>query len=376
MATQLTDVKIKCISILTDDKQPANGHAVIVKDDGNTVEIEAIIHKFDPEGFLIIRPMISKEIDSDDEFYEEVDVREASYAAIKNIQKGSGSLFDTNHDFNVLEDVYFVETKVFKEDGKDIWEMKVDIRENEELMEKAKAGLINGVSIAGSAKKLKVKKFEQLVEKFKNKSIFKDIKVEEVIKDFDTTLENRNNTDLYFPMDIFWTAVWDAWYKNDDIDMFKKEFKKICTQAVKYVSAMTFEYIEKEVIPNKNEGENMEKQVQTEVQAMIDKALEPVVKSLGLGEGQTIADVIQKAIGEIKPPESPVVKDKEGKEVTLVEAIAGLVTKVDAQTEELIVLKKAATDNAENPLTDDEKAEALAKTKRLKDANKADSSLT
>jgi len=376
MATQLTDVKIKCISILTDDKQPANGHAVIVKDDGNTVEIEAIIHKFDPEGFLIIRPMISKEIDSDDEFYEEVDVREASYAAIKNIQKGSGNLFDTNHDFNVLEDVYFVETKVFKEDGKDIWEMKVDIRENEGLMEKAKAGLINGVSIAGSAKKLKVKKFEQLVEKFKNKSIFKDIKVEEVIKDFDTTLENRNNTDLYFPMDIFWTAVWDAWYKNDDIDMFKKEFKKICTQAVKYVSAMTFEYIEKEVIPNKNEGENMEKQVQTEVQAMIDKALEPVVKSLGLGEGQTIADVIQKAIGEIKPPESPVVKDKDGKEVTLVEVITGLVTKVDAQTEELIVLKKAATDNAENPLTDDEKAEALAKTKRLKDANKADSSLT
>jgi len=212
------------------------------------------------------------------------------------------------------------------------------------------------------------------------KKEFNDL-VENAIKDFDSVLENRKNTDIYYAVSALTTAIynaeWDYLYGAEkDVDAFRKEVKTSLKQFEKYFKDMTFEIVEKEVIPNKNEGENMEKQVQTEVQAMIDKALEPVVKSLGLGEGQTIADVIQKAIGEIKPPESPVVKDKDGKEVTLVEVITGLVTKVDAQTEELIVLKKAATDNAENPLTDDEKAEALAKTKRLKDANKADSSLT
>ena len=62
MSTRLKNVKIKCISILTDEKKPANGLGVIVKDDSkdDSYLIEMDIHKFDPEGFLVIRPMISK----------------------------------------------------------------------------------------------------------------------------------------------------------------------------------------------------------------------------------------------------------------------------------------------------------------------------
>ena len=351
MATELKDVKIKCISILVDDKKPANGIGVIVKDDGDSIAIEATIHKYDPEGFLIIRPMISKEIDSDGEYYSDQEIIDASYDAIKNIQKNGGTIFDTNHDYDVLKDVYFVETKIIKEDENNIWEMVLDIRENETLMEKAKLGLINGVSIAGTAKKVKVKKFEQLINKYKNKSIFNSLDVVEITKDFNTTMEDMTNNDIWKVMDVLWTAVMDEYWSRDidDPSSFKKEFKKICTQAVKYVNSMTFEYIAKENTNNEEneEGESMEKK---DVQAIVKEMIDPIIESLGLEEGQTLTDVITKAIGD-NEPSMPVVKDSEGNEQSLVDAYAVLTEEIATQKSTIEELKKGITANVEIPET-------------------------
>lgn len=281
-ATRLKDVKIKSISILIDDMEPANGKPVLVKSD-NSVEIEAVVQKFDPEGFLVIRPMVSKDVDTDDEYYEDLDVMETAYATMKSIQEDGGMLFDINHDHDVQQDVFFTESKIIKEEDKTIWEMVLDIRENEMLMEKAKNSQINGVSIYGTAVRSKFRKFEDYIDKhFKEKKEISEIK-----KDFDSILEDRSNNDIWMPVNVLWDAIWDAeWdylYEANDPAGFKKELKKVCNQFIKYVNNMTFEKIEK--------GANEMALTKDEIKGVVRE-------ELGLEENQTLDDLIKNALVE------------------------------------------------------------------------------
>lgn len=207
----------------------------------------------------------------------------------------------------------------------------------------------------------------------KIKDLLKKIFGITVEKDFDSVMENRKNTDLWNPINAFEIAMDDIQWKyiygseEKDVDKFKKEAGKIVKQFMKYINSMTFEKVIKEV-EEKSKGDAMENR--EEVQAMIDKSLKPVIESLGLEEGQTLADVITKAIGEAKPPKPVVVmKDSEEKdvEVDLGDLVKGLVLKVSglesnetikkADTEEKIKklqtemddLTKELTDNVEKP---------------------------
>jgi len=163
------------------------------------------------------------------------------------------------------------------------------------------------------------------------KKSFKKI-LDDVTKDFDSVLENRKNTDIYFATSALTTAIynaeWDYIYgQTKDVDGFKKEIGKIFKQAKKYYDEMSFEVVTKDIVTEIKKGEEVMLE-KAEVQKMIDDSLKTAI---GLEEGQTVADLI-KTTSEKSPPElvvkdaeGNVVKDKDGKDVTLV----GLVTKMD-----------------------------------------------
>lgn len=156
--------------------------------------------------------------------------------------------------------------------------------------------------------------------------------LEDVTKDFDSVVANNKNTDVYFATSALQTAVfnaeWDYLYSGtSDIPGFKKEVGKMVKQFTKYINEMSFEVVTKDIVTEIKKGEEVMLE-KAEVQKMIDDSLKTAI---GLEEGQTVADLI-KTTSEKSPPElvvkdaeGNVVKDKDGKDVTLV----GLVTKMD-----------------------------------------------
>lgn len=165
-----------------------------------------------------------------------------------------------------------------------------------------------------------------------------------VTKDFDTTMENKKNTDLYIPMEAMRSAIWQAEYKllygkDRDIKAFKKEFAKICKQTTKYINNMSFETIKKEEEEEqKPKGDGMEK-------VQKDEVVEIIQQTLGLEKGQTLESVIANAVGKIEPPKPTVIKSKdaEGKEidVDIVTVIAGLAKTVNEIQSNGVIQKTA-----------------------------------
>lgn len=148
-AKKLSDVKVKYISILTDDTQPSNMTGVIVKSkDG--VNIDCEIKKFDEiKGLLYVQPMIALKSDTDNEYYENEDVEKAAHEFLKGDLTTPS---DINHNLEPVDGVKVVESYVNKSNEAWVWETVLDISKNEDLMTKAKENKINGVSIYGTAK--------------------------------------------------------------------------------------------------------------------------------------------------------------------------------------------------------------------------------
>ena len=152
-ADELKNVKPRLISILHSDFRPSNRQGVFIKSEkDNTVSIEAEVTKFEEDGLkglLYVTPMKALYKDTDGEFYSNETVEKSAHWFAKNV--GLYDASDTNHNFDLEDGVVVVETSVDK--SEDAWEWKavIDISDNSELMELAKAGKITGVSIAGTA---------------------------------------------------------------------------------------------------------------------------------------------------------------------------------------------------------------------------------
>jgi len=151
MARRLTDVKVDLISILTDDTKPSNRQKVMIKsDDSFSLECEVRKEETDAiKGILYTTAMKALYEDTDKEYYENEDVEKTAHEFMKAGIEGKA---DTNHTFKVEKGVHIVESYVDKKEEGYEWKVAFDISENEELMQKAKDGKINGVSIAGKAK--------------------------------------------------------------------------------------------------------------------------------------------------------------------------------------------------------------------------------
>lgn len=205
------------------------------------------------------------------------------------------------------------------------------------------------------------------------KKRFNDYLEEVIEKDFETVLENRKNNDVYFAVTALATAIYDAeWehiYEDHSPENFKKAIAKIFKQAKRYFDTMTFERIEKDDSPENKEGEKS-MLGKEDVQKMIDDTL---TKTLGLEDGQTLADVI-KAAGEKTPPE-PVVKDAEGNEITLTVALKGIQDSIDANKtvvdEKMVELEKGITENKEKIIDPVEEVKPVEKSKEETNASVA-----
>ena len=196
-AKQLSQVKVKFISILTDDTKPSNGAGVIVKSN-DRVSINCKIQKFDKlQGLLYVEPMIALKADSDDEYYENVDVEKAAHEFLKN---ETATPSDMNHNFDPLDGVKVVESWVDKSQEGWVWKVTLDVSENEVMMEKAEKDLITGVSIAGTV----VQSLEDNPEITKNE---KEIEKAEVVGVslmdlLKNTFKEKMNVDSCWLMDI------------------------------------------------------------------------------------------------------------------------------------------------------------------------------
>ena len=180
-------------------------------------------------------------------------------------------------------------------------------------------------------------------KKHKIKDLLKKIFNIDVNKDSDSVMEDKKNTNLWYPIEALQTAIWDSewkllWSKDKNVKKFKKEVKKICNQFVKYVDGMTFEKIKKEG-ENKQEGDGM----------VEEKDVKKVVNDMfGLEEGQTVSDLIVKtvndAVGKL-PPKPTVIKskDEDGKEteIDLVNFVKSIAVSVKALSESEVIKKSA-----------------------------------
>jgi putative serine protease XkdF len=348
MPKELTNVKADFISILTDDITPANRKGVIVKsengDQSGTFEIFAKLEKFDDiKGFLYVTPMVAVEKDTDDEFYANETVQKTAHDTLKNAIIKAADVdnpIDTNHSYKQLNNVYLVESHVDKSEDDWEWRAVLDIHENEELMQKARDGLINGVSIAGTCNKIpvaevtkdkKIKHFEDRINDWLEKG-----------KSFDERMEDKKNTDIYNPLNVANEAIYNiVWEMNKDIPAMKKAIKEVLKQFGKYVDKMSFK-----VKTEKKEGEEMKltDEQKVEISGIVTDA---VTKSMA-----TFKDEIVLLI-----PKAPVVKNDEGEEVAfdIIGAIASLVKEVKAIKDNPIIKSETVNERIaglEKELTD------------------------
>lgn len=159
MPKELKNLTVTEVSILTGDKNPANGESVIVKDD--SLKIIAKAEKT-IDGLIYCTVMKANTPDSDGEQADQETIQKAAHEFLKNHRA-----IDENHNHNALQGVTVAESYIA--DNGD-WKAVFDVSGNAEMLEKAAKGEITGVSIYGKAQKV-----EKAGKEFsaKNKSILK-----------------------------------------------------------------------------------------------------------------------------------------------------------------------------------------------------------
>lgn len=180
---ELKDLKVELTSILYDEYEPANEEKAIIKrENGILLKSNIEVTKFDEiKGILEVIVYRGnkdvdnpKYVDSQGDFISNTELEKACEWNLDYlINKGQNTPSDTNHNFEIAEGVYLMQTWVDKSEENWIWRQKINIAKNDLLMEKAKAGTINGVSLAGEARteekeKGLIKEIKELINTMKN----------------------------------------------------------------------------------------------------------------------------------------------------------------------------------------------------------------
>jgi hypothetical protein len=139
---EVTNVKVKLISIVSGSFKPKNGEDAIIKgDDIQILKADAI----EPiKGLMYVTVMKADDVDTDGQFYNEKTVEKAAHDFLKN---GLLDAVDENHDLSKKSGVSIVESHYDKISK--AWKATIDFHENTELMQKAESNDLHGVSIYG-----------------------------------------------------------------------------------------------------------------------------------------------------------------------------------------------------------------------------------
>ncbi len=159
--SELTEVQVELVSLLFDDKKPANGKTYTYKStDGKTIKAVSKstttkIKKDEAKGLVYVTIMEPGVTDSQGDSYSEETVRKAMEdAAGRNIFRK----FDQNHNMDVVDGVTMVESFIltgkderFPDAAKGSWVGVLKFDQSKELWQRVKDGRFNGVSIFGKA---------------------------------------------------------------------------------------------------------------------------------------------------------------------------------------------------------------------------------
>ena len=163
-AVELKNVKPSYISILHTDSRPSNRQAVMIKSEKGDVALEMEVTKADSiKGLIYATAMKALYKDTDGEYYTNETVEASAHWFAKNI--GLDEAADTNHNFELEDNVIVVETFVDKSENGWEWKVVFDVSKNEKLMKLAKENKITGVSIAGVAEVVRKHQEDSLFNK-------------------------------------------------------------------------------------------------------------------------------------------------------------------------------------------------------------------
>ena len=151
---KMKNLKVELFSILIDEMQPANEEEIVIKQkNGYMTKGHFEVTKFDElKGILEIIVYRANKVDTQGDYIDNEELEKAvEWNLDYLIKQGKNEPSDVNHNFEIAEGVKLLQTFVDKSETNWVWRAKLDIKENELLMDKAKAKTINGVSLAGTA---------------------------------------------------------------------------------------------------------------------------------------------------------------------------------------------------------------------------------
>jgi len=173
---EVTNVKVKLISIVSGKFKPKNGEDAIIK--GEDIRILKADSVEPIKGLMYVTVMKADDIDTDGQYYNAKTVEKAAHDFLKN---GLIDAVDENHDLLKKSGVSIVESHY--DSTEKAWKAAIDFHENGDLMQKAESGDLHGVSIYGVGNV--IKKAEQ-----EEKGFFK--KVKDLIKSELNILKGEN----------------------------------------------------------------------------------------------------------------------------------------------------------------------------------------
>ena len=251
---QMTDTKVTHVSLV---ENPANEESfLMMKSSGETirnivVKGDNIIAKSsgDGEKQIVYGIVYSPDkLDSDAEFMSAEDIEKSAHEFLANFRN-----IDGNHDF-VTKCGVPVESSILTVDtdfgGRIVkagsWVLAVKC--TDEAWEKVKKGEFNGFSLAGKTKKKSVE-----VEVDEDGNIIKESIVKSAVnsileklgfvkKDFNKEIENSENNNLAYYMDLLWWALYDIMWSATTAEDKKTEIQNSLNQFMEKVNGMTFVY--------------------------------------------------------------------------------------------------------------------------------------
>lgn len=260
------------ISILIDDTYPANKEGVVVKSQDNKAEKYFMkATGFDElKGYLYFTTYSAGKLDTDNEFMKSEDIDFMHDDLMKNF--ATNRMADINHNKQRLNDVWINEIwKETDKDGKTIASKGAYyIKDNAFLMEKAKAGKINGVSIMGEVEEIvdePLSKSDTWLEKLKK------LFAKSTLEDFQNNFEREARAWWH---ERLWTAFfafkrnvlkWDENIQEDTLIVTKEQYEKEIDEFAIALKSIDFGTL---FIQSNNMEPDMTKE---EIQKMTDEQL-------------------------------------------------------------------------------------------------------
>jgi len=226
-------------------------------------------------------------IDADNEFMSAEDIEKAAHGFLANFRNVDG-----NHDF-VSKCGEPVESSILVQDTeygervvkKGSWVLAVKCTDS--AWESVQKGEFRGFSLAGKTVRKEVEvEIDAEGNVVKNSGVKLAVstileKLGFVKKDFAKEVENSENNNLYYYLELLWAAVSNARWSQDTPEEMKAEIDSSLAQFSEKINGMTFVYKAKEEEKSKSENTDKGEEPMENSSIEVKTMLEALTKSVG-----------------------------------------------------------------------------------------------